>query len=48
MRGIAGLLAKVLVISTIAAKVLPSIIELLEKLGEPTDTPQPPSKDANN
>lgn len=48
MRGIAGLLAKVLVIATIAAKVLPSIIELLEKLGEPTETPPAPKKDADN
>jgi hypothetical protein len=46
MRGIAGLLAKVLVVATIAAKVLPAVIELIEKLGEPTETPPTDKKDA--
>jgi hypothetical protein len=45
MAKIVGILAKILVVATIAIKVLPPLIELLEKISTPTAPPENNGKD---
>lgn len=45
MAKIVGILGRVLVVATIAIKVLPPLIELLEKLSTPSAPPEEKMKD---
>jgi len=40
MKGILGLLTKVVVVATVVVKVGPTLIELLEKLATPSEAPK--------
>jgi hypothetical protein len=40
MKGLAGLLTKIVVVAAIVVKVGPALIELLEKLATPSEAPK--------